>query len=194
MDIDVDNLLNKWRQGDQQAAENLHRRYAQRLCRLADRRVAGTLKRRFDAEDAVQSAFRTFFRRAANGQYQVDHSGEIWNLLLKITLNKIRHKAERENAAKRNVRAEFHPASDGFAAEVLAHEPTPDEAVELEDELAQVLQDLGEDDPEIVRFALEGFSTSEIAERACCSRWTVRRVLNRVGGQLEKRLAEVNST
>ena len=91
---DVAELVEQLKSGNQDAASELYQRYAQRLCRQIERRIGQHLKGRFEAGDVLQSAFRTFFRRAANGEFQIDYTGDLWNLLLTITLNKVRGQAE----------------------------------------------------------------------------------------------------
>ena len=45
---------------DGEAAEELYVRYADRLWKVARTRIGDRLGRRFDADDVVQSVFRTF--------------------------------------------------------------------------------------------------------------------------------------
>jgi DNA-directed RNA polymerase specialized sigma24 family protein len=96
-------LVQRWRAGDEAAAGELHRRYAQRLWRLADRHMGQLLSRRVDPDDIVQSALGSFFRRTAQGEYSISHSGALWQLLVRITVNKARQQGERHRAAKRDV-------------------------------------------------------------------------------------------
>ena len=183
-------LLESWRSGNEAAAEELHCRYAQRLCRLADAQIGARLGRRVGPEDVVQSAFRTFFRRSADGQFHIDHSGSLWRLLVRITLNKIRQQGERHRAGKRDMAREVYAGSDQLGPEFIARGPTADEAVALAEEIEHLIAGLKSPEPEVFRLRLQGHSTSEIAAQVGCSRWTVRRVLDRVGEQLEERLAQ----
>src|SRR4051812_37943280 len=75
-------LLRQFRQGEKDAPTELYLRYAARLRALAEKQSGADLARRVDPEDIVQSVFRTFFRRAAHGQYDVPQGEEIWKLLL----------------------------------------------------------------------------------------------------------------
>src|SRR5256885_2097714 len=76
------------------------------LIGVAEAQLSGKLAGRLDGEDVVQSVFRTFFRRSAAGEFQVDASDQLWRLLLTITLRKVRAKARRETAEKRDAGAE----------------------------------------------------------------------------------------
>ena len=183
-------LLKRCRSGDQAAAEELHRRYAQRLCDLAERQIDLRLRQRISPEDIVQSAFRTFFRRAERGEFQIDHSGALWRLLVRITLNKIHRQRERHRAGKRDVNAEVPPDGGQLLAKQAARNPTSEDAVCLLDELDFLFGGMKPLEVEIAQLCFQGHSTSEIAQRVNRSRTTVRRVLNRVGHRLSDRLKE----
>src|SRR5437879_3375640 len=94
-------LMARWRQGDQEAAEELFRRYAERLLALARSRLSARLARHVDPEDVVQSAFRSFFTGARADRFALRRSGDLWRLLVAITLHKLQHQVERHTAGKR---------------------------------------------------------------------------------------------
>lgn len=95
-------LVRRFRAGEQDAATELYLRYADRLEKLARSETGRDLGMRLDAEDVVQSVFRTFFRRAAAGQYELPAGEELWRLILVIALNKIRQLGIHHRAAKRD--------------------------------------------------------------------------------------------
>src|SRR5262249_2867338 len=96
-------LLARWRDGDQSAAHDLFQRYASRLNGLARSRLSSRLASRVDAEDIVQSVYRSFFARACEGQYELARGGDIWRLLVAITLHKLSDEVRRNTAGKRAV-------------------------------------------------------------------------------------------
>src|SRR4029078_5395667 len=97
-------LLVRLQGGLEDAATQLYLRYPDRLRALAVRQTADDLKARVDPDDIVQSVFRTFFRRASEGHYQVPDGEELWKLFLVIALNKIRTVGAWHHAAKRDAR------------------------------------------------------------------------------------------
>src|SRR4051812_12456318 len=97
-------LLRRYRDGSQDAATQLYRRYAQRLRELTQAQCSPDLARRVEVEDIVQSVFGSFFRRAGQGLYDVPAGEELWKLFLVIGLNKIRAKGAFHKAAKRDSR------------------------------------------------------------------------------------------
>src|SRR5262245_41323985 len=90
---DFQRLIDGLRAGDEATLREVYTRYGAMLRDIADSRLAPGLKRRFDADDVVQSTFRTFFRRAQGGQFQFADNQRLWNLLLAIALTKLREKA-----------------------------------------------------------------------------------------------------
>src|SRR5262245_50137541 len=103
-----DSLLAGWRQGDQEAAAALFSRYADRLIALARSRLSAKLARRVDPEDAVHSAYRSCFADVREGRYQVERGGDLWQLLVLITLTKVDHQVRRHTNQKRGVQREQH--------------------------------------------------------------------------------------
>ena len=97
-------LLRQFRGGQVDAATELYSRYATRLLELARSRTGVELGHSVDPEDVVQSVFRTFFRRAAEGSYSVPNGDTLWKLLMVIALNKIRSLADYHRAGKRDLR------------------------------------------------------------------------------------------
>jgi len=183
-------LLARWRTGDQQAAQELFRRYADRLITLARSRLSAKLSNRIDPEDVVQSAYRSFFADSRAGRYTAERGGELWQLLVTITLHKLKHQVERHTAQKRDVKREQPWGSDeallGMQADVLAREPSPLEALTLADEVQALMRGLTPPQRRMLELRLQGHSLDEIAQSIPCSQRTVIRVLERVRQQLEE--------
>ncbi len=183
---EVRELVERWRQGDEQAARLLHDRYWHSLYDYARQQLDRRLSSRVSEEDVLQSAFRSFFRRVAEGQYELVGSNALWQLLKKITLNKIRKATRFHRAAKRDAgRDEW---LGNYELEVYSRGPSPEEAACFSDVLAGLHEALTEFDAKVVALCLEGYGVQEIAERLECSRWTVRRVLVRVQAWLQRQV------
>jgi RNA polymerase sigma factor (sigma-70 family) len=183
-------LLALWRAGDQKAAEELYRSYASRLIALARSRLSAKLAQRIDPEDVVQSAYRSFFADSRDGRYELQCGTDLWHLLLTITLHKLQCQVQRHTAQKRAVDLERNFGSEdslhGIQADVLAHEPSPVEAVALIDELEQLMRTLKPAQRQVVELRLQGYHLDEIAEKAACSLISVRRILDQVKRHLEQ--------
>ncbi|MEZ6125085.1 MAG: sigma-70 family RNA polymerase sigma factor [Planctomycetaceae bacterium] len=171
-------LLHQFCEGSEDAAERLYSRYGERLRRLADHRLGGDLRQRVDADDIVQSVFRTFFRRAVQGDYELPDGEELWSLLVVIGLNKVRGQAVRHRAQRRDVSRTTHTGD-----------------VEVDDSGLMVLR-LAIDDllmtlpashREIIELRIDRYEVGEIAEVTKRSRRTVERVLQ----QFREHLREI---
>ncbi len=184
-------LLNRWRAGDQSAATEIFERYVNRLCGLARKRLSDRMQRRVEAEDVVQSAYRSFFRRAGES-YTLEKQGDLWRLLAAITINKVRGQVEFHNAKKRGIYLEAH--SDGeqsviqVSPEVISDDPQPEDAAVMVEELSDVLGNLDETQRAIVELSMQNHSVEQIADQIQRSERTVRRTIQQVREELEKRL------
>src|SRR5438270_12519197 len=81
MDVPSADLMARWRDGDEEAAEQLFHRYAERLLALARSRMSVWLAGHVDPEDVVQSAYRSFFTGARAGRFALERNGDLWRLL-----------------------------------------------------------------------------------------------------------------
>jgi RNA polymerase sigma factor (sigma-70 family) len=172
---------------DEAAAEELFRRYSGRLTALARSRLSGALAARVDPEDVVQSAYRSFFLLARGEEVLLRESGDLWRLLVRITLRKVYRSARRHRADCRSVERE-HPWPDETETNALSREPTPAEAAALIDEVRSMLAPLSAVQRRIVEMRLQGHEIEGIATEVCRSARTVRRTLAALGAELERRL------
>lgn len=181
-------LLRRFQAGNDQAATDLYLRYARRVYQLAEASSGSDLRRRFDAEDIVQSVFSSFFRLARDGRYEVPDGEELWGLFLVMSLNKIRARGAFHRAACRDV----HVTQPGDALAETAHDPRHDEMaiLSLRMTIDEVLLGLPEIDRKIARLRIDGFEVAEIASLVARSRRTVERVLQEFRQQLRKSLDE----
>ena len=167
--------------------------YGERLGKLAGKHLNSNLQRRFEAEDVVQSACRTFFRRAEAGQFQLAESESLWRLLCAIVVNKARMKIRFHLQDKRGVNreADVAPLPDGRPREfAVASAPAPEEVAELNDQFQFLMSGLDEEEQLIVQHKLADLTNGEIAEKMNCSERTVRRIFSRIQSRLIKQWDE----
>jgi RNA polymerase sigma-70 factor (ECF subfamily) len=183
-------LLARVREGNDEAAAVIFERFVNRLSAQAHRHLAPTVRRQVDAEDVVQSVYRTFFRRVREGQFRLDHWGSLWGLLARITLRKCARVggqiANRPPQFSLTGGADNSGFDSGLDWEMIAREPSPAEAACLADTLDSLMKPLRESHRQVLTLALEGYTQEEVAERAGCSERTVRRVLSQAEIDLEK--------
>lgn len=185
-------LLARVHRGDERAVEELLDRYVSRLIRLARSRLPPKLARRLDPEDIVQSACRSFFRRAGAGLYELGEDEELWHLLATITVNKARKAVTRHTARKRTVDSEQSTPRDPrhatLSPEALAHDPSPEQAAILIEETERLMSEVTRLQRRILQLRLQGHTIAETARQAECSQRTVHRAMERAKSVLENRL------
>jgi RNA polymerase sigma-70 factor (ECF subfamily) len=184
-------LLGQWRAGDEQAAAELFRRYANQLVALARSHLSTKLSRRVDPEDVVQSAYRSFFAHARAGRYEVQRGGDLWRLLVGITFHKLSTQIKWNTSKKRSVQREeafgSEDSLEGIAVQRLAQLPSPVEAAALADEVEQIMSALEPAQRRVFELRLQGHNIFEIAAATDVGERTVRRILSRVKHQLQQR-------
>jgi RNA polymerase sigma-70 factor (ECF subfamily) len=169
-------LLWRFRHGQADASTRLYLRYAERLQALAARQTSNELARRIDPEDIVQTVFRTFFRRAAEGNYDVPDGEEIWNLLLVIALNKIRGAWVHHKAAKRDVRRTGSGEANDLAIRNAAGKDEGALGI-LRMVVDDMLEGLPESHRRMIELRIDGHEVLEISRVVGRSKRSVERVL-----------------
>jgi len=176
------------RANDESAAGEVFGRYANRLIGLARGRLDRHLRQKLDPEDVVQSVFRSFFTRQAEGQFDLETWDGLWSLLVRITLRKCAEKGRAFHAARRDVGHEVNlgGSSDDSSGpqHAIARDPTPQEAASLVETLERLLRGLDETQQPIVVLRLQGYTVVEISKQLDWSERTVKRVLGKVRGWL----------
>jgi RNA polymerase sigma-70 factor (ECF subfamily) len=179
--------------GDHQAYAEFWERYGQRLKGVVRSKFPISLKRRLEPDDLVQSACRSFFRRATAGQLELSDGESLWRLICAIALNKMKMKQRFHYAQRRGVTRERDLASEPHDSNSDMYEPaakgdSPDDAAMFADQLEQIMLLLNTTEQQILQLRLEDFTNEEIADQLRRSERTVRRILKRLQGKLEAAL------
>src|SRR5262252_1078687 len=91
-------LIRRVRAWDQEAAAELVRRYEPAIRRAVRFRLASArLGNLFDSMDVCQSVMRSFFVRAASGQFSMDTPEQVLALLTAMARNKLATQARKQH-------------------------------------------------------------------------------------------------
>lgn len=184
-----DRLIRGLRTGDEEIVAEFCAQYGRHLHAVAEKNIATGLRRRVGPESIMQSAYRTFFRRAREGQFDLADSEDLWRLLCAITLTKVREQARYHLRHKRAVNRETDVGAAEEAGErrqPTAPGPTPAEAAALAEQFEVLLASLDEEEQQIVELKLQELTNLEVADRLGCSDRTVSRILARIKDRLEQ--------
>jgi RNA polymerase sigma-70 factor (ECF subfamily) len=187
-------LMQRLRGGEDSAAHEVFQRYARQLVALARKQLHPQLGAKVDAEDVVQSAYKSFFLRHRAGKLEVGNWNSLWKLLLLITLRKCADRVEYFRAERRNTSREVSrdqpPSESGTWLEAIDREPTPVEAAILTETVQHLLSVLEIDERPILELSLQGYTTQEISEQLGRAERSVRRLRERVRKRLERMQVE----
>lgn len=193
----ISGLVASLRRGSSAAADEAVRAMLPRLIGLARRMLAGRPQRFADAEDAVQSALLSFWRRAEAGRLDERlEAGGLWGLLAVMTTRKARRHLRRERAEKRGggkVRGGVGgpvdsqaDASGDWWSDALAVVPAAEFDLLCEERLKSLEDELRQ----FALYRLLGYSTAEIAAMLGCTQRKVQRKIELVRLQWERETTE----
>jgi RNA polymerase sigma-70 factor (ECF subfamily) len=154
-------LIRRLRAGDNEAAEELMRRYGPTIRCVARVRLTDTrLQRLFDSTDICQSVFGSFFVRTALGQYDLETPEQMVHLLVAMSRKKVADHARNAGAARRDYRrTRIVQNEDRF----VASGPSPSEQVAAQELLQEFRKRLSEEERQLAEERALGRGWSEIA-------------------------------
>jgi RNA polymerase sigma-70 factor (ECF subfamily) len=179
-------LIDRVRQGDQEAAEQLVRNYEPAVRLVVRRRLTDpSLRRLLDSQDICQSILGKFFVRVALGEYTLETPEQLMKLLITMALNEVCNQADREKAARRDCRRLQH---GNEALDLVDPHPSPSSQVATQDLLQEMRRHLSAEEQQLVDLRYQGYSWEEIAAQVGSHTDAVRmrfgRALSRVLGEL----------
>jgi RNA polymerase sigma factor (sigma-70 family) len=187
-DQSVTRLIRDMKAGESEAAGELFKRYFAKLVPLARKELGSASRRVADEEDVAVSVFKSLCLGAAKGRFDVlTDRDDLWRLLLTITHQKSVDHIRRGQRQKRGggkvrgdsvfFRADDTEAGGGFD-QFTNHEPTPEQLVQVREELERLLGMLRNDMlRQVAMYKLEGCTNEEIAERLEMTTRSVERKL-----------------
>lgn len=190
-DRTFDELMARVRAGERDAACQVFHQFTHRLVALARRQMDARIRQKIDPEDVLQSVWKSFFGRHADGQFDLQGWDGLWALLAQITVRKCGRWNVHFRAQRRNVGREGSEArSPGPEADwqALASDPTPEEAAKLVEMVEELMAPLAEEDRPILMLRLQGHTVEEISTLLGRTEYMVNRVLKRVRRRLEELL------
>ena len=177
-----DDLIGRLRAADDDAAAEIFHRFASRLIQLARKRISSRMRAKVDPESIAQSVFCSFFRRQAEGQFELEGWDSLWGLLARITVRKCGHRIEAFQTRRRDVRREIVPAATDPDSrrqwEAIAREPSPQEAAMLIETVEGLMSGLNEKQQEVVALRLQAYTVPEISWEVGRTERTVHRALS----------------
>jgi RNA polymerase sigma factor (sigma-70 family) len=181
---DLQALLDRIREGDDQALASLLQRYETQL-RVAGRVLLGArLRSQVDSLDLVQSVHRVLMPGLREGRYRIASLDQ----LLALARTIIRHKVIRNWRRMQREDATQASRLEQSSADASAASSAGDtsKAIEIEDLKRHILGGLNDFDRRVIELRLDGFSNVEIADMLGCDAHALRAHLSRLRQQLRR--------
>lgn len=199
-DGSITQWIERLRLGDEQAAQELWDRHADRLLAYARNKIRPGYARMADEEDAVLAAFQSFCSRAKQGEFpQLSDRDDLWRLLSTLTARKVANQIQYNLRQKRGgglVRGESiflrDEENDQGIADIGHDSLTPYVAACFTESLEAIMKSLH--DPmhrEIVQMRFAGYTNKEIAHQLGCSLSAVERKLRIIRRKLESHSEDI---
>lgn len=191
----VTRLIERLKDSDPGAAGALWERFAERMLAVARRRLRNAPRRVADEEDVVVVAFERFHHGVKQGRFpHLEDRDDLWALLFTLTTRHALRLLRDQQCDKRGGGRVRGDSALGDAEELAAGDPTPAQSLLLQDNLARLLDVLGDDSLRQIAMArLEGYSNAEIAQHIGRSEVTVERRLRLIRETWEQHHAAEDS-
>jgi len=188
-DQSVSGWLVDLQQGGNSVVAQVWHRYFQKLVRLAQGHLRNAEKRVEDEEDVALSVLDSLCAGAAANRFQqITNRDELWVLLATMTHRKCVNRIRRNVAQKRgggkvvgenDLVAAASPSMQLSLDDLQSCEPDPETLAILQEDYEQLMTTLrNEEMRNIAKWRMDGYSTSEIAEKAKLSERSIRRKLD----------------
>jgi RNA polymerase sigma-70 factor (ECF subfamily) len=182
-------FIRRIRLGDEQAAEELIRRYepeirleVRTLLRVRDPR----LRRVFDSMDICQSVMASFFLRAAVGDFDLEEPSQLVRLLVGMARNRLAERVRFHQRRRRDVRRSGSDCPEEWA--IPSESETPSEVISRRELLAQFRGRLSEEERQVAELRSQGHDWAAVARELGGTpdgrRKQFARALARVGHEL----------
>jgi RNA polymerase sigma-70 factor (ECF subfamily) len=178
-------LLDRARQGDQDALGDLVRRYEPEVRMVARLRLGSALRPHLDSIDLVQSVHHSLMVGLRQNRFEISTPQQLVALALTI----VRRKAARAwQRLKRQQRLSDSGGGDGTLARTLLDLASPEQdpaaAAQYRDAVEGVCRSLDLVEKQLLEMHLEGYRTVEIAEQLNLNADVLRVKLSRLRARL----------
>jgi RNA polymerase sigma factor (sigma-70 family) len=188
--VAFEELVDRVRAGDQDAAAELVRRYEPQIRREVRIRLTDPgLRRTIDSMDICQSVLANFFARAALGQFQLEDPRQLLRLLVKMAHNRLNDLARYEHRQCRDQRLmRSLDADKERPTQPASREPSPSQVIAGAELLAEFRRRLSDDERLVADRRAAGIEWDEIAAEVGGTPGALRKRLERAMDRVAKEL------
>jgi RNA polymerase sigma-70 factor (ECF subfamily) len=168
----IETLLERFRSGDESAAEQLYRDYEPFLRGAVRRRLPSRMRGRFDSTDIVQSAWASLIDGFREARWRFPDAANFRAFLTRVTLCRLYDRA-RQAGTQTNREVSIQE----LEGNIPGMDPRPSEYAQAETVWQLLLAECPLEHRPVLRLRRLGFTCEEIGERIGLHPGSVRRIL-----------------
>jgi RNA polymerase sigma factor (sigma-70 family) len=191
-ETDISDLIARATAGDETAIRDFVSQFEQEVRIMVRGRLPKKLRTQFDSMDFVQTVWQSFFADLRNNPREFENVGHLRGFLAGVARNKVFEEHRRltrtgKYALAREERLYIKRGGQVVERELVSPEPTPSQAVQAMDRLAQLTAGCAPRDVQVITLRHEGMTFGEIAAATGLNERTVRRVIDDARARMEAR-------
>ena len=166
----TEELVAGLRAGEEESIAAIFHRYYENLLNKTKRNISPRLRARVDGEGIVQTAFRTFCRRAGQGKYELASGENIMALLTCIAHRKLLKQIEKLQTKKRS----GEMAIGDLLASLENSEDSAEDIAAFNETIESARVKLPKEGQDALELVLQGYTSQEIQDELGINDYRVR--------------------
>ncbi len=189
---DISDLIARAKAGDETAIREFLSRFEPEVRMMVRGRLPRMLRTQFDSMDFVQAVWQSFFADLQSSSRQFENVHHLRGFLAGVARNKVYEEHRRLTRTKKHALAReqslyVRRGSREVELALISPEPTPSQAVQASDRLAQLVARCSPLEAQIITLRHQEMTFDEIARRTGVSERSVRRIIDEARERMETR-------
>ncbi|MBV8129014.1 MAG: RNA polymerase sigma factor [Planctomycetaceae bacterium] len=189
---DISNLIARAKAGDETAIREFLTRFEPEVRIMVRGRLPRMLRTQFDSMDFVQAVWQSFFADLRSSSRQFENVHHLRGFLAGVARNKVYEEHRRLTRTKKYALAReqslyVRRGSREVELALISPEPTPSQAVQASDRLAQLVARCSPLEAQVITLRRQEMTFDEIARRTGISERSVRRIIDEARERMEAR-------
>jgi len=189
---DISDLIARAKAGDETAIGEFLTRFEPEVRIMVRSRLPRMLRTQFDSMDFVQAVWQSFFADLRSSSQQFENVHHLRGFLAGVARNKVYEEHRRLTRTKKHALAReqslyVRRGSREVELALISPEPTPSQAVQASDRLAQLVARCSPLEVQVITLRRQEMTFDEIARRTGVSERSVRRIIDEARERMEAR-------
>ncbi|MGA9922093.1 MAG: RNA polymerase sigma factor [Isosphaeraceae bacterium] len=189
---DISDLIARAKAGDETAIREFLSRFEPEVRMMVRGRLPRMLRTQFDSMDFVQAVWQSFFADLRSSSRQFENVHHLRGFLAGVARNKVYEEHRRLTRTKKHALAReqslyVRRGSREVELALISPEPTPSQAVQASDRLAQLVARCSPLEAQVITLRHQEMTFDEIARRTGVSERSVRRIIDEARERMESR-------